>query len=216
MSPKPKKVFVSYNYHGYADPLIASGFFVLTKNIEDADIILFAGGEDVGPELYGEPVGSRTYWNKNRDKIEVHDYDFAVRNNIPMVGVCRGMQFLTAMHGGKIIQHVTNHSGKYHPMFLADGSFINVNSLHHQMCLPFGHIKNFVLVGYAPQLSSCYVDGNEEYISPGEGFFPEPEALYYPDINAFGVQWHPEMMPANSEAVKWFVSSVRHYLFQEA
>src|SRR3546814_14796091 len=57
-------------------------------------------------------------------------------NGIPMLGVCRGAQFLNVMPGGKLYQDVDNHVGD-HPIYDPQNKRVipNVSSIHHQMCI---------------------------------------------------------------------------------
>src|SRR5690242_167619 len=79
------------------------------KGVDDADIILFTGGEDVNPELYGEVALHTTHFNRLRDQKEKLIFDAALEREIPMVGICRGGQALNVFNGGKMWQHVNNH-----------------------------------------------------------------------------------------------------------
>jgi len=206
------KVYASYGYNGYARPLLTNGW-ALTKHIEEADLILFGGGEDINPALYNEPVGSHTYFNNHRDLEELTDFNYAKENKIPMAGICRGMQLLTALSGGKLAQHVTNHAGPRHKVTTLDGEEIVVNSLHHQMCFPMGHITDFVALAWTYDRSAVYLDGNDTdfTISQKEPIM-ELEAVYYPNIQAVGVQWHPEMMSEGEQGRTFFVDMVNRML----
>src|SRR5690606_5736000 len=77
-------------------------------NINKNTMLVFTGGHDVDPALYGEPVGEYTSCNKKRDILESTIY--SCYRNFPKIGVCRGAQFLTVMNGGGLIQHVNNHT----------------------------------------------------------------------------------------------------------
>lgn len=68
------------------------------------DLICFTGGEDVSPHLYGEE-NIASYCNEARDSFEQEIYEEFV-GKVPMVGICRGGQFLNVCNGGKLIQHL--------------------------------------------------------------------------------------------------------------
>lgn len=154
-------------------------------------------------------------YNKFRDVLEKQVYKVAFDNNIKMVGICRGLQFLTAMAGGKLMHHIENHGGCNHVMHLAEEwegkKSIVVNSYHHQMCLP---PKNSVVLGYAPKkLANGYYFGDKDELTTWTG--ADVEAMYLPNINAFGVQWHPEMLQTKSEGYVWFNTMVDLFLNNE-
>jgi gamma-glutamyl-gamma-aminobutyrate hydrolase PuuD len=71
------KVYVSAEYYGYAQPLLDTGKWQLVYDIGQADAVLFAGGADIGPHLYKQPMGRWTYCSPRRDQIEVADYNYA-------------------------------------------------------------------------------------------------------------------------------------------
>jgi len=75
---------------------------------EHLDLICFCGGSDVSPYLYGEENIS-SYCDPKRDEYEKEVYETYV-GKIPLVGICRGGQFLNVMNGGKMIQHIEGHS----------------------------------------------------------------------------------------------------------
>ena len=118
-----------------------------------ATALLLTGGADVDPELYGEAIdpkaGVRT--NRRRDDMEMALLRHALRENLPVLGVCRGMQLMNVAFGGKLIQDLPNHreqhgDGPGHSAFhevyvslgtklaavLGTGGFFKLNSRHHQ------------------------------------------------------------------------------------
>ena len=82
-----KKVFVVGRGIGYARWIENAE---LVPNIEDADIVLFTGGEDVNPALYNEEVHETTYFTPERDSHEVSAYS-AMRPDQFALGICRGL-----------------------------------------------------------------------------------------------------------------------------
>src|SRR6478609_9122442 len=82
--------------------------------VESADLVVFLGGEDIDPALYNEPVHRKTDFNSKRDEREVAVFKTCIENDIPMFGICRGMQFIHAMSGGKLYQNVEGHGGSPH------------------------------------------------------------------------------------------------------
>ena len=104
-----------------------------------SDVVCFTGGEDVDPALYGEEAISETYCNPARDAYEAQIYSEALSLQKPMIGICRGSQFLNVMNGGKLWQDVDNHALRSGHAILdtRTGETVhNMTSTHHQMMIP--------------------------------------------------------------------------------
>lgn len=203
-----KKIYVigsSYNYMNWINNV------QLVHSPAEADLIMFTGGEDVHPSLYGEEKGKYTYCNYNRDKHELEIFNNF--KNKPKIGICRGLQFLCVASGGKLIQDVENHVGCTHGVLDTETNEVyNIPSTHHQMVWPFD--VNHILIGYAyPKLSDSYLNGNNEQTVLPENFV-EPEICYFPDTNSLGIQGHPEFF--NDKRVHDYLNSlINKYLFKE-
>lgn len=73
-----------------------------------ADGILFAGGNDVNPQLYNEaPYPSVTDVSPVRDGVETKLMQWALTDHKPLLGICRGMQLLNIIQGGTCYQDIT-------------------------------------------------------------------------------------------------------------
>ena len=179
-----------------------------TDPIQDYDLIMFTGGSDVSPELYGEaPLASGFGYNEARDKYEKDIFELAVEHQVPMVGICRGAQFLCVMNGGKLVQDCDCHTN-YHMMQTDEGQMINVTSTHHQMMIPDG---DFDLLSWANEISS-YKMGAEGHLHT---FKKEPETVWWPDTTSLAFQYHPEMMIDKSLGYKYFFSMIDKYIGED-
>lgn len=172
-------------------------------------LILFTGGSDVSPEYYGDtsPKGVCSC-NPSRDEQEKRIFNRAVRMGIKMIGICRGLQFLNVMSGGKMIHHLGYHSGQ-HNIRTCRSSMdkVMVNSAHHQACIPAMHTN--VLAWAEPKLSEQYIGDEDRPIYwPG----PEVEALYNSLDRWVGFQWHPEAMPKETAGHKLFHEIVNDFV----
>lgn len=200
------KFYASNTSNGHGNFLEPLGFDS-TKNIEEADVVIFGGGADIDPETYGEKPGSRTHISSDQEKREKKDFQFALQNKIKCFGICRGHQLLCSLSGGKLIQHTTGHAGSEHTMDTIDGLRIRTNSLHHQMINPYMmNPKNYKILAWtSKRISRKYLGAGDKSITlPYE--FKEIEAIYFPSTNSMGVQYHPEMMYGSKEtetAVDW-------------
>jgi putative glutamine amidotransferase len=170
---------------------------LITPDDPDVDIldridgIVFAGGSDVDPALFGEAPHPTASLRPERDTAELMLMRAALETDLPIFGICRGMQLLAVAYGGRLHQHLpdvlghTNHrpvSGpKFgeHPVSFAPGSRCQailggsalVNSFHHQGIADPGRLTP---VGWSTP------DGLVEAVEdPAKDF-------------VLGVQWHPE------------------------
>lgn len=169
----------------------------LDSMLDVADFVVFTGGTDINPELYNEPRHPATSPSDHkRDKREVEIFQLALNYGIPMVGICRGAQFLCAMNGGKLHQDVRGHT-RTHLMFTKKRRPFLVSSTHHQMMRPNYH--RATLLGWGDQGAL-------------EDLTPEPEVVWWKDSACLGIQYHPEYLDPSEEAFKYAVTLTRALL----
>jgi putative glutamine amidotransferase len=165
------------------------------------DGILFSGGPDVDPARYGDTyVHPNTYGiDPDRDQFEIDLFDAALRQGIPVFGICRGIQVMNVALGGTLIQDVTTEhpsaadvGHRQHERGLEDSAVghetsaadlrvlpifgdndLGVNSFHHQAIRDIA--PTLMPVAYSP-------DGLVEAV------------VMRNNADVFGVQWHPELM----------------------
>lgn len=164
--------------------------------VEEADFVVFTGGEDVDPILYGQRALSETYFNPSRDSTEQAVYHLARSLHKPMFGICRGAQFLHVMNGGTLWQHVENHGGKPHYIVdIESDERVLASSVHHQMVQLNNHMD--LIAVCEEQVSKVFKeDGMEVHITENSDAELEIEAAFYQDTQCFFVQGHPEVGPA--------------------
>lgn len=185
------------------------------KGLDDADFVLFTGGEDVNPELYGEVPLAKTHYNRERDDLEVMLYQGALDRDLPMVGICRGGQLLNVLSGGKMWQHVNGHTGSHvarieTPPFNTDGKrrTIRVTSTHHQMMIPGEDA--FVL---ATALEASQKDGPLLSVAGKSEENPDTEVVWYEDTHCLCFQPHPEMFTAGADCVDFFEECLDNFIY---
>jgi len=185
------------------------------KNRKDIDLVLFTGGEDVDPELYGETKGQFTYINKGRDKKERDVFNF-FKGYVPMLGVCRGNQILCIFNGGKLIQHVEGHGRDHTIVIKGYEQPVSITSTHHQMVYPFNlKEENYELVAYSEFFrSNTYLNGKNEEINLHKEFL-EPEIVFYPKSKCLGIQGHPEYGSCNPNTKKICMKLIKKYLLNK-
>ena len=158
--------------------------------LDRLDAVVFAGGADLDPALYDQPAHERTTGLRpDRDAAEVPLMRAALDRDLPLLGICRGMQVLSVVSGGALEQHlpdVVGHEGHRpepgvygrHGVRLAPGSLahrllgdeVSVPSYHHQGLASAGSLT---VTGWADD------DSPEVVEDPTRRF-------------ALGVLWHPE------------------------
>ena len=135
----------------------------------DLDMLIFSGGDNMGDDI-------------ERDKTEKNMIEFAIKNKIPSLGVCRGMQFFNKFFGGKIYHDMNKtHVKTRHKIKFTDkkiekilGLKLNtVNSFHENL------LKSNIL---SKDLQPFGIDDTDDTI----------EAFYHKKYPIIGVMWHPE------------------------
>jgi anthranilate/para-aminobenzoate synthase component II len=187
-----RKVFVVGNHPGFSKFIHD---VVETNYPEQAELFIFTGGADVDPSLYGEKEGNRTHFDKMRDEFEIKHFEYAIENNIPMVGICRGGQLLTVLSGGKLIQHVTNHGTDHVIKDKFDNSLL-ITSSHHQMFYPYDmHDDDYELIAWSLiNRSTTYLNGDDLPHKFNPEKQKEAEVVWYPNTKSLCIQGHPEWM----------------------
>lgn len=166
-----------------------------TDVLDALDGIIFTGGADVAPDLYGEVAHPKTETRPTRDALELPLMRAAIEADLPMLAVCRGMQMMAVAYGGSLYQHlpdVLGHDGhapaaaEYgaHDVRFVPGTAVHrllgdacaVNSRHHQGVADPGSLT------VAGRVPDEFADG-AELIEAVE----DPSRRF-----ALGVQWHPE------------------------
>lgn len=173
----------------------------LVDKLEDAQLVVFTGGEDVTPSLYGCKRHPKTYNNSKRDEKEQAIFKKIDPKKQVVYGCCRGSQFITVMNGGLLVQNVSNHA-LWYTHAITDGTKIyQITSTHHQMMYPFNLKSGYNILFVSSGISSDFYEGDK--IDCDTIFGREPEIVLY-NRDGFpkclAVQGHPEMIPDSQVA----------------
>jgi len=186
------------------------------------DALVLWGGTDIHPSFYGQThnrfSGAPTM-PSDRDLWEWRAMKYCKAHGIPMIGVCRGAQFLCAFAGGKLLQHVAGHTMGDHDVMTSHGELFTVTSSHHQMLDVHG--TNHELLAWSDEPLSRVYYGQEAETpahlreAVANKTFKEPEIVFFPDIKALAIQGHPEWSTPNSRFVSFCNEAIAEYLFAE-
>lgn len=203
------KAFIVDGNHQY-EALMKGIGFEITYNSEEADIALFTGGEDVSPILYDAKNHPFTFSNITRDRAEMMLFNTFLSRSIPMVGICRGGQFLNVMSGGAMYQDVTAHGRGHEITDLQTGEVVYVSSTHHQMIKPS---EKGLVVAVSSHTSDreWYEGGIFKRDTSNTGI----EVVYYEHANSLCFQPHPEFNAPEYVGMKrYFKSLVEKFLMK--
>jgi len=189
----------------YLAALGGAGFDVIALDPHDAapadfDALCLTGGGDIEPSRYGEAAAPETDdLDPARDDLELRLLRAALDRDLPVLGICRGLQLINVANGGKLVQHVEGHSRSLgaltsHEAVPAAGSLLAdatsdrahvVNSSHHQAVT-----EDVLAPGLVPTVR---IDGFvEAFEDPGRRW-------------VVAVQWHPERTAeVSAEATRIF------------
>jgi putative glutamine amidotransferase len=159
----------------------------------DCDALVLSGGVDIHPEYYGGALEYRENkgWKPERDAFEVRMLTTAWERELPVLGVCRGLQLINVVKGGTLVQdlgeqgdatHQNTPEDKQHRVVPERGSLLEeiaagtVNSAHHQA---------IGLLGEGLRVNCRAEDGTIEGIE-----WADPAGRSF----MLAVQWHPERM----------------------
>jgi putative glutamine amidotransferase len=196
----------------------------LAAAMETMDGLLLSGGGDLDPARYGQPnLGSRDI-HPARDELEAIAWQAAARMDLPVLGICRGLQAINVFSGGSLLQHVDGHAGAgwgtgdpaTHPIRVVPGTRLGdlldsghptesglapeplvVNAYHHQGVREQDLASGLVAAAWADSSAGPLIEGLE---STGSRF-------------VIGVQCHPERTESTPDAFQRvfgaFVSAAR-------
>ncbi|NPV11054.1 MAG: gamma-glutamyl-gamma-aminobutyrate hydrolase family protein [Ignavibacteria bacterium] len=222
-----KRVTIGLSYYGskilnYIDWLKSSSDQVeilklhhSTNKPEDllkCNSLVLPGGVDINPENYNQEnkgLSKIDEESKIRDKFERELIDVALKNNMPILGICRGFQLVNVHLGGTLFQHIDNHRNSDNDEDLTHSVKVNrnsqlfeivnleeglVNSSHHQA---IDKVSDYLVA------SAFSEDGIVEALEWKDKSIKSPLLL---------VQWHPERMkdrnenPFSKEILNWFIN----------
>ena len=191
----------------------------LWELLKIADGVLFSGGSDVNPLLFGERTTGKTgNLIPQRDRQEIAMLRYLLEHTEkPILGICRGIQLINAALGGTLFQHLPDEGFAPHtlPMYprqspshsvtvepdsllahITGQASLEVNSFHHMAVKRCAPCLKVTARSTDEVIEAVELKGN-------------PDGRFF-----LGVQWHPEMMasaePVQQRILTAFVESCKH------
>ena len=165
----------------------------LTRLVDLCDGFLFSGGHDVSPELYRDKPIAGVVCCEKRDLMEKTVLEKAVAADKPILGICRGIQFINVFFGGTLYQDIPlqfstateHHQRPPYDVHVHDVEIVADSPLYK--CL--GTTK-MPVNSYHHQAIKDLAPGLKAMAFSSDGLV---EAVYKPDRRfLWAVQWHPE------------------------
>lgn len=195
--------------------------FVDVDKLNDADVVVWTGGADINPSIYGSKVLPGTYYSERRDMFDLAAVRIARSQQKIMIGICRGAQLLNCVpNNGKLWQDVQGHGlGSHTPHFCIDhvtGDRQALNSLHHQMMIPG---PGGVLVAscakalWKESIETKWHRNDYEYKKNDllwQAHTEDPEVLWYPKTKSLCFQPHPEY--GHISTTRYFYELLNRYI----
>ncbi len=180
------------------DPLLAED---PEQALERIDGLILAGGADIDPASYGRERHPETVHTvPARDAFEIAMTRAAIERDMPLLGICRGMQLINVALGGTLVQHVPERFGHQEHRRVV-GSF---DGADHDVALEEGSLAARSAGQVVHPTKSHHHQGVDELgdglvVSGSSDYDELPEAIELPGRRfVLGVQWHPEADPTSS------------------
>lgn len=175
------------NYVNYVKSIGADPVVTLSMgDIVHCDGLILPGGGDITPAFFGEKNHGSRNIDTELDILQLQALDLCIKESIPILGICKGMQIINVGFGGSLIQdlptaetHRYDGGDKYHASVTLEDSILYrlygrypiINSAHHQSIKELG--SGLIAIQWCPD-DNCI------------------EAITHTKLPILGVQWHPE------------------------
>lgn len=182
---------------------VTTNVTLIEQTLSQLDGLLMSGGEDINPAYYGEEVSEHCgKINDARDEYELLLLKKAMDRNLPIFGICRGLQLINIAMGGKLYQDIPTE----HPSDIKHTVFETVADPVHDISIEAGSVV-------ATWLNTNRLSVNSKHHQGIKTLAPElkitawsmpdsiPEAIEaYPIRPIMGVQFHPELNAAEGDS----------------
>ncbi len=201
----PKKIYAAVSNNYIHSILIAGGLPVMLPVVEDQDVaaeylsvidgLLLSGGEDICTMVYGEnPIKEVEMFCPQRDSFEINLFSAALEQNMPVLGICRGLQVMNSALGGTLYQDIftqcKNVLGHFPTKLPVDTLYHTINIEKNSILAEIFEKEELRVNSYHHQAAK---DVPEEFRATAFSTDNVIEGIEHRDKNfVVGVQWHPE------------------------
>ncbi|NOQ29829.1 MAG: hypothetical protein GQ570_01775 [Helicobacteraceae bacterium] len=174
-----KRNSIAYEYIDFFEKL---GFLIYlipnnTNNIKSyfktkIDLIVLSGGNNVNPNLYNNNELLKDVYDE-RDTLEIELLHISQKNNIPLLGICRGFHMINVFFKGLISHNIKNHVNKNH-ILQSQNNILNdkeTNSFHNQGIMINDLSDKLEIIALSDDIVEMFI---------------------HKDKQILGIQWHPE------------------------
>ena len=185
------------NYENFVRKISATPLTTLNPGeVTSADALILPGGGDITPAFFGEHINGSHDIDTELDILQFQALEYAVRQKLPVLGICKGMQLINVSFGGTLVQdmptsdiHRYKGADQYHMTTISPDSCLYdlygkeacVNSAHHQCVRVLGN--NLKAIQWCPE-DNCV------------------EAIAHNTLPILGLQWHPERLKTNETMIQ--------------
>lgn len=208
------------NKAGGAAVILTYDYDIIDDYLASLDGLMIVGGYfDIHPKRYGdEKIHESVKLNDIRENFEHELGKRAVKTQIPLLGICNGMQLINVLHQGKVIQHIPDEQGFIdHEQSHTEG-FNDYHTGYHEVNI-VKDSKLFSIIGEEKILTNSSHHQAAKNISGGlkvvgqasDGIIEAIEKVDHPFC--IGVQWHPEfeVSDADRKIFEQFVVAAKNY-----
>lgn len=178
--------------------IIVSNFHRDIRNLlkkDQFDFAILTGGGAIPPKYYEEYCSDSL--QSKRDNIERIIIEYFTANEIPIIGICRGRQYINGFYGGKVSKlkdlNVQRPIGIDHPVKIGNIETIYVNNYHNDGIYTKNLSKEFKVLA---------VDEENDIV----------ESFYSNEKRILCVQWHPERKFKNKKGFKRNIEIISNFI----
>jgi len=165
--------------------------------LKDVKALILSGGDDI---VLKTPDDESDNPNAIRDKSEIAIFEAAMERGIPVLGICRGLQFINWYFGGTLekMPDASGHVAKYHDITVTDAEgqnlipegTMNVNSFHQLDIAELG--ENLKIFAEDPN--------------------GVKEGIYHTEKDVTAILWHPERKFEDEKATEFHSNLIRRFI----
>lgn len=175
---------------------------IVSQYLEMAEgLLILGGGFAIDPKYFNQTNTGKLPLNPERTAVEMAYFKESFKKNLPILGICGGMQLINVALGGSLIQHLPDREGylnhcpspfhKAHKINIVSESLLFEMTQLKQDIINSSHVQAVDLLGRGLRAAAFAPDGVIEAIEHKEHPF------------CLGTQWHPEFWDSKVDFAIW-------------